>query len=114
MVADKTNGMNNQISAKGYATNDQGALWCWMSKPRTGMCGAAGGQDSDTSWLGDKHGTQNECITGVSDIGIGGVSTAAARLVQWVQRLCNMDPVGLGVGEVRYIQCSGVVQQETG
>ena len=64
------------------------------------MLDAAGEQDSDTLWLRDKHGTHNECITGVTDSGLGGVSAAAARTIQEVQRLGNMDLVGLRVGEV--------------
>ena len=64
------------------------------------MLSAAGEPDSDTLWLQDKHGAQNECFTGAAGSGIGGVSAAATRIFQEVQRLDDVDLVGLSVGEV--------------
>ena len=64
------------------------------------MLSAAGEQDSDTLWLQDKHGAQNECVIGASNSGIGDVSAASTIILQEVQRLNNMDLVGLSVGEV--------------
>ena len=64
------------------------------------MLSAAGEQDSDTLWLQDKHGAQNECVTGVADSGTGSVNAAATRILQKIQRLGGVDLVGLNVGEV--------------
>ena len=100
VVAAAANGRNNQISADGSETDEQGFLWCWMPTPWSRMPCATGEQDPDTLWLQDKHGTQNERVTGATDSGIGGVSAAAARILQKVQRLGNVDVVGLSVGEV--------------
>ena len=64
------------------------------------MLRAAGKQDSDTLWLQDKHGAQNECVTGAADSGTGSVSAAAARILQEIQRLGDVNLAGLSVGEV--------------
>ena len=64
------------------------------------MLSAAGEQDSDTLWLQDKHGFQNECITGTAGSGIGSISAAATRILQKVQRMGNMDMASLSVREV--------------
>ena len=63
------------------------------------MLSTAGEQDSDTLWLQDKHGTQNECVTGAAAGGIGNVSAVAAIIFQEVQRLSNVDLVGFSVWE---------------
>ena len=64
------------------------------------MLSSTGEHDSDTLWLQDKHRAQNECVTGAADSGLGGVSVAATRLFQEVQRLSDVDLAGLSVGEV--------------
>ena len=63
------------------------------------MLSAAGEQDSDL-WLQDKHGAQNECVTGVADIVIGSVSAASAIIRQEIQRLGDVDMAGLSMGKV--------------
>ena len=64
------------------------------------MLSAAGEQDAVTLWLQDKHGAQNEYVTGASGSGSGGVSAAATRIFREVQRLGDVDLAGLSVGEV--------------
>ena len=64
------------------------------------MLSAVDKQDSDTVWLQDKLGAQNECVTGATDSEIGGVSATATIILQEVQRLGNMDLAGLSVREV--------------
>ena len=64
------------------------------------MLSVADEQDSDTLWLQDKHGAQNECVTGAADSRTGGVSAADIRILQEVQRLGNVDLIGLSVREV--------------
>ena len=61
------------------------------------MLSAAGEQNSDTLWLQDRHGAQNECVTGVADSRIGGVSAVATRISQEVQRLGKVNLAGLCV-----------------
>ena len=63
------------------------------------MRSAAGEQDSDTLWLQDKYGAQNECVTGAAGSGIVSDRTASTRILQEVQRLGYVDLAGLSVGE---------------
>ena len=64
------------------------------------MLSTADEQDSDTLWLQDKHGAQNECVTKAVGSGTGSVSAAATRILQEIQRLGDVDLAGLSVGEV--------------
>ena len=114
MVATDTNGRNNQISAERGETDEQGFLWCGISTFRSWMLSAVGEHVSDTLWLQDKPGAQNECITGAVTSWIGGASAATTHILQEVQGLCNVDLAGLSVGEVWHVQRDGVVQWETG